>query len=165
MKEYLNDPSLPVLWTGEGALSQGRDYEQSLHASAADPVDSPHMTDETVAHLYYTSGTTGKPKGVMLTHKNVCSHALGTMAELNITDRDVWIHVAPMFHLADAWASFAVTWAGGRHIMVDRFDPLAVLQLIEQEKVTLTNMIPTMLNMLINHPGVGTMIIPAFGFS
>ena len=64
---------------------------------------------EAVAHLYYTSGTTGHPKGVMLTHRNVQLHALAAIAELGLSDRDVWAHVAPMFHLADAWAGFAIT--------------------------------------------------------
>ena len=68
-----------------------------------------------------TSGTTGTPKGVMLTHNNISTHALATIAELKLTDRDVWIHAAPLFHLADAWATFAITWVGGRHVMVTGF--------------------------------------------
>jgi fatty-acyl-CoA synthase len=108
-----------------------------------------------VAHLYYTSGTTGRPKGVMLTHKNVKSHALGTIAELHLTDSDRWFHVAPLFHLADAWATFAVTWVGGMHVIVPTFDPAMVLKLVQEERITLTNLIPTMLNMMVNHPDAG----------
>ena len=100
------------------------------------------------------SGTTGRPKGVMLTHKNVKSHALGTIAELQLTDRDHWFHVAPLFHLADAWATFAITWAGGKHVIVPTFDPVKVFETIQREKITLTNLIPTMLNMMVNHPDV-----------
>ena len=107
-----------------------------------------------MAHLYYTSGTTGKPKGVMLTHKNVKSHALGTVAELHLTDRDRWFHVAPLFHLADAWATFALTWVGGKHVLVPSFDAGMVCRLIQEEKITLSNLIPTMLNMMVNHPDV-----------
>ena len=110
--------------------------------------------DNEVAHLYYTSGTTGRPKGVMLTHKNVCLHALGTIAELKLVDTDVWGHIAPMFHLADAWATFAVTWVGGRHVMVGQFEPEAVMAAIAQQRITLSNMIPTMLNLMIKHPKV-----------
>jgi fatty-acyl-CoA synthase len=147
-----------IVWTGDetGELPDGgRDvrYEE-LVAGAALPVAEVEITEDAIAQIYYTSGTTGRPKGVMLTHKNVMVHALGTIAELHLTDRDVWLHAAPLFHLADAWATWAVTWVGGTHVLVSEFDPPAVLAAIEREKVTLTNLIPTMLNMLINHPGV-----------
>jgi acyl-CoA synthetase (AMP-forming)/AMP-acid ligase II len=105
-----------------------------------------------VAHLYYTSGTTGRAKGVMLTHRNVFVHALGTIGELALSDRDAWAHIAPMFHLADAWATFAITQAGGRHVMLPRFEAEPALDLIERERVTLTNLIPTMLNLMVRHP-------------
>ena len=115
----------------------------------------PVAVDENqVAHLYYTSGTTGRPKGVMLTHKNVCSHALGTIAELKLVDTDIWGHVAPMFHLADAWAAFAITWVGARHVMVGQFEAEAVMATIEAQKITLSNLIPTMLNLMIKHPRI-----------
>jgi acyl-CoA synthetase (AMP-forming)/AMP-acid ligase II len=92
----------------------------------------------------------------MLTHKNVKSHALGAIAELHLTDKDRWFHVAPLFHLADAWATFAITWAGGKHVIVPSFDALQVLKLIQEERVTLSNLIPTMLNMMVNHPEAGS---------
>lgn len=132
---------------------QQMEYEEALGlVPGEDFLPEPVLPDQ-VAHLYYTSGTTGKPKGVMLTHQNVCVHALGTIAELNLTDRDVWAHVAAMFHLADAWATFAITWVGGRHVMVPQFEPQRVLSTIEQERVTISNLIPTMLNLMVKHPG------------
>jgi len=97
----------------------------------------------------------GRPKGVMLTHKNVKSHALGTIAELQLADSDHWFHVAPLFHLADAWATFAITWVGGKHVILPSFNALEVMKLIQHEKITLSNLIPTMLNMMVNHPDVG----------
>ena len=90
----------------------------------------------------------------MLTHKNVCLHALGTIAELKLVDSDIWGHIAPMFHLADAWATFAITWVGGRHVMVGQFEPETVMATIEQQRITLSNLIPTMLNLMIKHPRV-----------
>ncbi len=110
---------------------------------------------EALAHLYYTSGTTGRPKGVMLTHRNVWVHALAAVAELRLSEADTWAHVAPMFHLADAWATFAITWVGGRHVMVPRFEPREVLATIERERVTLTNLVPTMLNLMVKHEDRG----------
>jgi acyl-CoA synthetase (AMP-forming)/AMP-acid ligase II len=127
----------------ENAISTGGGYFE--------PVS---VDENQVAHLYYTSGTTGRPKGVMLTHKNVCSHALITIAELKLVDTDVWGHIAPMFHLADAWATFAITWVGAQHVMVPQFEAEAVMAAIERQKITLSNLIPTMLNLMIKHPRV-----------
>jgi acyl-CoA synthetase (AMP-forming)/AMP-acid ligase II len=110
---------------------------------------------EDIAQIYYTSGTTGRGKGVVLSHRNVYAHALGTIAEFKLSDADVWIHAAPLFHLADGWATWSITWVGGVHVLVPEFREQAVLEAMETEGVTITNMIPTMLNALVNHPEVG----------
>ncbi len=147
-----------ILWTGDGIKAQeDRDlnYEIILEHGSPDPFPEVPIDGEDIAQLYYTSGTTGRPKGVMLSHKNVTTHALGTIAEIHLTDQDIWIHVAPLFHLADAWATWAITWVGGTHVLVREFDAKTVLETIEREKVTLTNLIPTMLNLMVNHPEVG----------
>ena len=146
-----------ILWMGEGPEEstsiQCHSYEDVVSANSGD-FQANSVDENQVAHLYYTSGTTGRPKGVMLTHKNVCHHALGTIAELKLVDTDIWGHIAPMFHLADAWATFALTWVGGRHIMVGEFEAATVMATIEKEKMTLSNLIPTMLNLMIKHPRV-----------
>ncbi len=146
------------IWTGDQKGSrEARDlnYEQWILQSSGEPFPEVPVEEEDLAQIYYTSGTTGRPKGVMLSHKNVMTHALGTIAELHLTDRDVWIHVAPLFHLADAWATWAITWVGATHVMIREFNPRVVLETIQKEKVTLTNLIPTMLNLMVNHPEVG----------
>ena len=105
-----------IVWIGDepdAPISiQCHRYEEMIGANLGD-FQAISVDENQIAHLYYTSGTTGRPKGVMLTHKNVCHHALGTIAELKLVDTDIWGHIAPMFHLADAWATFAITWVGG----------------------------------------------------
>lgn len=152
-------PSLKkMIWTkGDGsAVSCGEalSYDRLLEGASEVPPAGPDIGEGHVAQLYYTSGTTGRPKGVMLTHGNVKSHALGTIAELRLSDSDNWLHAAPLFHLADAWATFAITWVGGRHVIVPSFDAGKVLGLIQDERITITNLIPTMLNMMVNHPKI-----------
>jgi len=91
----------------------------------------------------------------------VAYHSLGTIAELKMTDEDVWLHAAPMFHLADAWATWAVTWVGGTHVMVPEFSPGTVIEVMQREKITLTNMIPTMLNLMVNDPAIQQAAFPS----
>ena len=153
----LGTPVEWVLWTGEeaGTLSYPTwNYEKVLESAAIEQLSDMVGDPEDVVQLYYTSGTTGQPKGVILSHRNVCSHAMSTIAELHLTDKDRWVHVAPLFHLADAWATFAITLVGGTHVIVPDFVPEQVLEILQNESVTITNMVPTMLNMLVNTPGV-----------
>jgi len=142
--------SIIVFWTSKGIIPKGGISIEDLMKPLKGKVADADASGDDIAQLYYTSGTTGRQKGVMLTHNNVAYHALGTIAELKMSDEDVWIHVAPMFHLADAWATWATTWVGGTHVMVPEFEPKAVMALMEKERVTLTNMIPTMLNLMVN---------------
>ena len=121
-------------------------------ATACEFVATPAATNEP-AQLYYTSGTTGSPKGVVLTHENVCTHALAAVKELELSERDTWAHIAPMFHLADAWATFAITAVGGCHVFLPHFTAQAALHLLCDERVTITNLVPTMLNLMVKEPG------------
>jgi len=142
-----------IIWTGTDVPTSfgGAAYESILSALPSGAgFKKPSIDGHDIAHLYYTSGTTGKPKGVPLSHSNVTTHALCAIGELSIADTDNWLHAAPMFHLADAWATFAFTAAGAQHTMVEDFRAKDVFALIERERVTISNMIPSMLNTLIN---------------
>ncbi|MBL8857963.1 MAG: long-chain-fatty-acid--CoA ligase [Planctomycetes bacterium] len=132
----------------------GESLEPALqHWRSGSDAFVPIETDaDDVAQLYYTSGTTGVAKGVMLSHRNVLVHAQGAIAELGLSERDTWAHIAPLFHLADAWATFAITHVGGRHVVLPKFEAEGALTLIEASRTTITNLIPTMLNLMVKHP-------------
>ena len=115
------------------------------------------MQDETLsreknAQLYYTSGTTGNPKGVCLTHDIVRLHASATSEEMNLHESDVWLHAAPMFHLVDAFAIYSITDVAGRHVFLQSFEASRLLRVIALERVTVSNLASTMVTILSHNP-------------
>ncbi len=129
-------------------------YEGLLEKSLSDPLPFDLKDENQLVNLYYTSGTTGKPKGVMLTHRNVYINALSAVISFQLEDKTVWHHIAPLFHIADSFFIWSVTFQGGRHIMQRQFAPRSVLKTMEDEKVTSTMMVPTMVNFLLNLPDI-----------
>ncbi len=125
-------------------------YDQLIEQNEGASLPKHAPAGEDLAQLYYTSGTTGRPKGVMLSHDNVSTHALAAAYELGLSDQDAWFHIAPMFHLADAWSVFSVTWCGGKHVFLPYFKAKEVLETIQVRGVTMLAMVPTMANALVN---------------
>jgi long-chain acyl-CoA synthetase len=111
--------------------------------------DEPDEND--LLGLFYTSGTTGGPKGVMLTHRNLWSNALHTMLAVGIS-QGVWLHAAPMFHAADLWSVYLHPALGSGQFYLPTFDPVEFLRLVEGHRVTDTVIVPTMISMILNHP-------------
>jgi len=129
-------------------------YEDLLAAESSD-FTPPQISDDDLAELFYTSGTTANPKGVMMTHRNLYLHALQVLAGLAIKDSNIQLHTIPLFHVNGWGTPHSITCAGGRHVVIKKFDPQQVLDLVQRERVTHFSMVPTMATALINHPAVG----------
>jgi long-chain acyl-CoA synthetase len=101
-----------------------------------------------VAQIFFTSGTTGEPKGACLTHRNLVATAYDTVTSLELTGDDVWLHAPPMFHLVDATAIWGVSLVGGRHV-TEHFDPKTFAASVKAHKVTQSALPPTLLDMVL----------------
>ncbi len=134
---------------------EGDDYEGLLASAPADYTPPDDIKDDDLAELFYTSGTTANPKGVMVTHRNLYLHAMQAMAGLAVKDTNVQLHTIPLFHVNGWGTPHTITCAGARHVLVKKFDPAEVLELVQRERVTHFSMVPTMATALINHPSVG----------
>lgn len=131
-------------------------YEDLIDGASEAPAGGEPEDEDDTLNLYYTSGTTGSPKGVMLTHRNIYANALTTIVSFKLDDTTVWHHIAPLFHLADAFFIWSVTYQGGAHVMQRQFVPKAVLQTIQNREVTAAMMVPTMINFLLDVPDLDT---------
>ncbi|MBA3745094.1 long-chain-fatty-acid--CoA ligase [Sporichthya sp.] len=143
-----------VVHCGDGPTPEGMlDYERLI--AEHPPVDDARRSGEALAGIFYTGGTTGHPKGVMLSHANLVVSAMAAAAAGEFLEADGrTLHAAPMFHLADLFTVLIRNILGGTHVIVPFFDPATVAQAIEKHQVTDTLLVPTMIQMLIDAPGV-----------
>jgi long-chain acyl-CoA synthetase len=107
---------------------------------------------EAILALIYTSGTTGRPKGVMLTHANILENVHNFNYWMRYTEGGVYLHAAPIFHIADFPAVFAVPVFGARQVTIPKFSPLSFCEAVERERVSHTVLVPTMINLLTHYP-------------
>jgi fatty-acyl-CoA synthase len=127
------------------------DYDEWLGHFPAQPFPRAEMEEADLASLLYTSGTTGKPKGVMLTHRNNYLHALQVMHHLRVSDRDVLLHVLPMFHV-NGWGSpFYYTANGATQVMLRKTRPEIIFDKLQKHGVNVMHMAPTVLNSLLHY--------------
>jgi long-chain acyl-CoA synthetase len=109
---------------------------------------------EAVLALIYTSGTTGQPKGVMVTHANVLANIHNFNCWMRYREDAVYLHAAPIFHIADFPAMFAAPAFGACQVTIPKFNAQAFCETVERERVTHTVLVPTMINLLIQFPDV-----------
>jgi long-chain acyl-CoA synthetase len=121
---------------------------QVPNAPCPDPVYDP----EAILALIYTSGTTGRPKGVMVTHANIMANVDHFNYWMGYEDGGVYLHAAPIFHIADFPAMFAAPAFGARQITIPKFSPQGFCELVARERVTHTVLVPTMINLLTQFP-------------
>ncbi len=147
--------SLRVLvYAGDGATPPGMlNYEQLL--AEAVPVVDVAAGGSDLAAVMYTGGTTGFPKGVMLSHENVASNAIGLAAHGGARSDCRTLIIAPMFHVAAGCVMHATAAVGGTFIIAPAFNPLAVLQAIQEHRATHTVLVPTMVQLTVDHPEAG----------
>src|SRR6266446_8590476 len=120
-----------VVWMDDSPAPEGMlRFEDLANYESADDVGA---ANDDLAGLFYTGGTTGQSKGVMLSHTNLVVNALNGVAGIGLNADTTYVHSGPMFHLADGASTFGVTLSGGHHAFVPRFEPVDVLQTIQTE--------------------------------
>jgi len=136
------------------------EYEALLAEKCSDYV-FPDFDENAVATIFYTTGTTGLPKGVSFSHRQIVLHTYGFMSALcafrsyaSVDSGDVYMPLTPMFHV-HAWGMpYLFTLLGTKQVYPGKYVPEAILRLIEAEKVTFSHCVPTIIHMLLNDPTI-----------
>jgi fatty-acyl-CoA synthase len=136
---------------GKVSAEGWQDYETLLAESESQEPAPVEIDENEASALLYTSGTTGKPKGVMLTHRNLYINAMNSICEFGIREDDVYLHTLAQFHCNGWGVPYAVTGMGATHVIIRKFEPAEFFKLVKQEQVTFACMPPTMINMALNH--------------
>ncbi len=142
----------PIDGRPQAAWLSQQTYEEMLASAAPCREDVMKFDEDAVAEIFYTSGTSANPKGVMLTHRNVYLHAMQLAVYHHTRYENVLMHTIPLFH-ANGWgAAHTITLVGGTHVMLPRFLPEEVFRLVEKERVSALSLVPIMATVLVNSP-------------
>ena len=144
-------PDVQQFVTLEGSKEGWLDYEATLAAHAPE-FAAPDIAEGDLLSINYTSGTTARPKGVMITHRNAYMNIMGTLAHHPMSPQDVYLWTLPMFH-ANGWTFvWIVTARGATHICLRQVEPRAIFKLMAEEQVTVFCAAPTVLIGIANAP-------------
>ena len=152
-------PSLQTVVQILGGQGAADTHFDELVQSA--PMPDAGRRDDDLAALYYTGGTTGRSKGVMLSHCNLVQNVFQNLAMLNYDQGDGVLHVAPLFHIGASVNEIIFTAVAGRHYFLPAFEPTAVLTTLAEQRIQRVFLVPTMINMVLNHPQVSTFDLSA----
>ena len=148
--EALNKENIPVqtyIYIGEEDCPDGMmDYEKMI--AEADPIEDSFRHDDDLAGIYYTGGTTGFPKGAMLTHKSLWTSAMAVLIEASIKATNTYLHAAPMFHAADGAMSNGALIMGSTHCFLPTFTPQGTVETIKKYNASHAVLVPIMIQMV-----------------
>jgi fatty-acyl-CoA synthase len=136
-------------------LEPSYNYEELVKNN--EPMNYPDLDENTQATIFYTSGTTGLPKGVTFTHRDLILHATALASSVHreplyVSDKDVFMSLVPLFHVHSWGLPYVTIMTGNKYVLPGRYDMGKILELIDKEKVTLSLMVPSILYMILNHP-------------
>ena len=148
-------PDLKQVYADDGDIPSGIEGYEALLARN-EPMPDAMRNSADLAGIFYTGGTTGRSKGVMLSHGNLMADALNALGEGLFPGSAVYLHAAPMFHLANGAAMYSLLLSGGSNVIVQAFTPEGVMAVVQKEHVTDVLLVPTMIQMLVDHPALGS---------